>query len=66
MTPKQLLEFYGGSPLAAAHAIGYTEPAVRHWIKDGKIPYKSQRIIEIVTSSKLVARKEKNNGKATA
>ncbi len=59
MTPKQLIEYYGGSNLAVAHAIGYTEPAIRHWINKKKIPYKAQRLIESVTNGKLVARKAK-------
>jgi hypothetical protein len=59
MTPKQLLEHYGGSNLAAAVALGYTEPSIRNWINANKIPYKAQRIIEAVTNGKLVARKEK-------
>lgn len=62
MTPKQLLEHYGGSNLAAAVAIGYTEPSIRNWINANKIPFKAQRIIESVTNGKLVARKEKKNG----
>jgi len=64
MTPKQLLEYYGGSNLAVAHAIGYTEPAIRHWINKKKIPYKAQRLIESVTNGKLVARKEKKLAKS--
>jgi hypothetical protein len=66
MTPKQLLEHYGGSNLAAAVALGYTEPSIRNWINANKIPYKAQRIIEAVTGGKLVARKEKKNGKECA
>ena len=59
MTPKQLMEHYGGNSLAAAHAISYTEPAVRHWVKQNRIPYKAQKMIESATGGKLVARKEK-------
>lgn len=66
MTLKQLLDHYGGSNLAIALAIGYTEPAVRHWIKNKRIPYKAQRVIEAASGGKLIARKEKNNGKAVS
>lgn len=62
MTLKQLLEHYGGSNLAVALAIGYTEPAVRHWIKNNRIPYKAQRVIEAASGGKLIARKDKKNG----
>jgi len=62
MTLKQLLDHYGGSNLAIALAIGYTEPAVRHWIKNKRIPYKAQRVIEAASGGKLIARKEKKNG----
>ena len=67
MTLKQLLDHYGGSTIAAAHALGYTEPAIRYWIDAGKIPYRAQRLIETVTAGKLIARKvEKNERKAAA
>ena len=59
MTPKQLLDHFGGSSLAAAAWLGYSEPAIRYWIKEKKIPYKAQRLIEAATSGKLIARKEK-------
>lgn len=64
MTLKQLLDYYDGNNLAIALAIGYTEPAIRHWIKNKKIPYKAQQIIEAVTDGKLVARKEKKLAKS--
>jgi hypothetical protein len=56
MTLKQLLDYYDGNRLAIALAIGYTEPAIRHWENKGAIPYKAQRIIEAVTNGKLVAK----------
>ncbi len=58
MTPKQLLEHYGGSNLAIALALGYTEPAVRYWIDKNKIPYRAQQLIEAKTDGKLIARKD--------
>jgi hypothetical protein len=59
MTLKQLMDHYGGNRLAIALAIGYTEPAIRHWEKSGAIPYKAQRILEAATGGKLVARRNK-------
>lgn len=66
MTPKQLLEHYDGSTLSVAVAIGYSEAAIRYWIKENKIPYKAQRLIESVAGGKLIARKEKKNVNANA
>lgn len=66
MTLKQLLDHYGGSTIAAAAALGYTEQAIRYWQEQKKIPYRAQRLIESVTAGKLVARKEKKNGKAVS
>lgn len=56
MTLKQLMDYYGGNRLAIALAIGYTEPAIRHWENKGEIPYKAQRIIAAATNGKLVAK----------
>lgn len=64
MTPKQLIEHYGGSNLAAALDLGYTEPAIRNWVVAKKIPYRAQQLIEAKTSGKLIARKEKKNANA--
>ena len=62
VTLKQLLDHYGGSTIAAAHALGYSDQAIRYWIDQGKIPYRAQRLIETVTAGKLIARKERKNG----
>lgn len=51
MTPKQLIKHYG-EPLKAAAAIGYSEAAVRYWIKKNRIPPKAQVIIK----AKMVAK----------
>lgn len=66
MTLKQLLDHYGGSTIAAAHALGYSDQAIRYWIDQGKIPYRAQRLIETVTAGKLIARKEKKNERKAA
>ncbi len=59
MTLKQLFDHFGGSRLAIALATGYTEPAVRHWEKKGRIPYRAQLLAEAATKGKLVAKKDK-------
>lgn len=51
MTPKQLIKHYGDQ-LKAAVAIGYSESAVRYWIKKNRIPPKAQVIIK----AKMVAK----------
>ncbi len=56
MTLKQLFDHYGGNRLAVALAIGYTEPAIRHWEKKGAIPYRAQLLAQAATNGKLVAR----------
>jgi hypothetical protein len=53
------MDYYGGNRLAIALAIGYTEPAIRHWENKGEIPYKAQRIIAAATNGKLVAKPSK-------
>lgn len=57
MTLKQLMDYYGGNRLAIAFAIGYTEPAIRHWEKKGAIPYRAQLLAQAATNGKLVARR---------
>ena len=64
MTPKQLMDYYKGNRLAIAFAIGYTEPAIRHWENNGVIPYRAQLLVQSVTGGKLVARKEKKLAKS--
>lgn len=58
MNVKQLLNFYDGNKVAAANAIGYTPQAIDRWKKDlnGSIPFKAQRIVELVTGGKLKAK----------
>ena len=45
MTPKKLIKHYGDH-LKAAVAIGYSEAAIRHWVKKNRIPPKAQVIIK--------------------
>jgi len=56
MTPKQVITHFG-SVQKAALAIGMTTQCVYQWQKNNKIPYASQRIIELLTDHKLEARK---------
>lgn len=46
MKPEQLLKKFKGDILRAAVAIGYTESAIRYWLKEGRIPPKAQIVIK--------------------
>lgn len=61
MTLKQLLDHFGDKRTAAFN-IGYSEQAVDYWIKEKRIPFKAQRLIQAITNGKLIARREANRG----
>lgn len=44
-----------GSQVAAAHALGVTQPTLSNWKKRGNIPQLQQMRIELVTKGKLKA-----------
>ena len=56
MTPSQLLTHYSGNKTAAAASLGYTPQSIDNWIKKKAIPLKAQKLIELVTKGKLIAR----------
>ena len=56
MTPAQLLKHFG-SVKETAHGLEKSEPCVRKWIMNDKIPYWSQLAIQLITNGKLKARK---------
>ena len=56
MNTKQLLNFYDGNKVAAAAALGYVPQTIDLWIKNGVIPPKAQKLIELVTAGKLKAK----------
>lgn len=57
MTPKQLDKHFTSIKICA-YLIDYNEESVRQWHKKGVIPYKAQRVIELVTGGKLKAVKK--------
>lgn len=50
----QIIKHFG-SQVAAAHAIGVTQPTLSNWKKRGTIPHIQQLRIEHVTKGKLKA-----------
>lgn len=57
MNFDQLIAHFG-SQVAAAHAIGVTQPTLSNWKKRGRIPHLQQLRIEHVTKGKLKAHPE--------
>lgn len=51
MKPKTTIKKLGGIK-AAAIALGYTENALRYWLRVGKIPRHAQKWIRIVIQEK--------------
>lgn len=54
MTPKQLIDHFGGRS-SAAKAIGVTYEAIRQWDEAGKIPETRQYQIQVLTGDQLKA-----------
>lgn len=54
MTPEQVIEFYG-SEQAAADALSCTRQNVNLWLNRGKIPIRTQALIQLITRGKLKA-----------
>lgn len=50
----QIIKHFG-SQVAAANAIGVTQPTLSNWKKRGRIPHIQQLRIELVTKGKLKA-----------
>jgi hypothetical protein len=59
MTPEQIIKHFDGSIPFAAYNLGFTDAAVRKWVKNGAVPEKTQRLVEAVTGGKLKAGKKK-------
>lgn len=51
MNPKTVIRKLGGRK-AAAVALGYTENALRYWLRIGKVPRHAQKWIAIVLAGK--------------
>ena len=54
MKPKQLIKHYK-TQVAAARAVGVTQPTVSHWLTVGRIPALQQLRIQSVTQGALKA-----------
>lgn len=56
MTPQEVIEYYG-SDKAAAGALGYHTCSIQAWVRKGRIPYRAQVLIELVTKGDLKTEK---------
>lgn len=56
--PKQVVKHFGGIR-ETADALGLTTAAIYKWLSHERIPYGSQILIELRTSGRMVAVKEK-------
>lgn len=55
MTPKHLLTKYG-SAAEVARVFGYTRAAVALWIKAKRIPFRAQKLIELMSGGEFKAK----------
>jgi hypothetical protein len=59
MTAEQIIKHFDNSISFAAYNLGFTEAAIRKWVKEGRVPDKTQRLVQGLTNGKLKA----NSGK---
>ena len=57
MTPEQVIKHFDNSTTFAAYNLGYSEAAVKKWVKRGSVPKRAQDLIESTTGGKLKATK---------
>jgi len=56
MTPKQVIKHYGNGDLReAAYRLGYSENALRYWVKKNRVPRHAQKRIAAESGGKLKA-----------
>ena len=55
MSPKQVIDYFGGSQTAVAKAIGVKQPSIAYWVATGKVPLGRQYQLEQATKGKLRA-----------
>lgn len=55
MTPKQVIEHYGGEQ-AVADALGITRQVVNYWKQHDRIPNYTQAFIELKSAGQLKAK----------
>ena len=56
MTPKELIEFFGGQA-ATARAVGCAQSSVAEWVVNGAVPEGRQYQVELATKGQLRASK---------
>jgi len=59
MTPTQVVKHFDNNLQFAAYNLGFTDAAIRKWIANGKVPVRTQVLIEGITGGKLKADKAK-------
>ena len=57
MTPKDIIDFFGGNQADAARQLNCTRAIVSYWEKQGCVPVSTQLKIEVATRGKLKADK---------
>lgn len=55
MTAQQVLKHYDNSTTFAGYNLGFSEAAVKKWVAEDRIPYRTQVLIESITGGKLKA-----------
>lgn len=55
MTPEQIVKHFDNSTAFAAYNLGFSDAAIKKWIKNKRVPIKTQRLVEAITKGKLKA-----------
>ncbi len=54
MTPKQVIKHYGNGDLReAAYRLGYSENALRYWVKKNRVPRHAQKRMAVESGGRL-------------
>jgi len=54
MTPQQILSYYKDDIGLAATDLCFSKTAIKIWLKQGRVPFRTQQIIEMKTDGALV------------
>lgn len=55
MTPEQIVRHFDNSTAFTAYNLGFSDAAVRKWLKNKRVPLKTQKLIQALTAGKLKA-----------
>ena len=55
MTPEQIVKHFDNSTAFAAYNLGFSDSAVKKWLKNKRVPIKTQQLVEALTNGKLTA-----------